>query len=165
MPKWKEILSTELGPVWNHEICKTVWKLPRSILIVTFEPQLTEFRVSKLSNRSRKHVQWTHIKAQALAETLTIRYEARGSRLFFEVEQNNSKHSVCEAISMQRRISPKFILDHTKKALCLKNVFMVSKYKRLAVIIERQLSMFPRKKVYYEVFILTNWKRNQQCDR
>ena len=23
----------------------------------------------------------------------------------------------------------------------------------------------PKKKVYYEVFILTNWKRNQQCDR
>jgi len=80
-------------------MCKTVWKLPRPILFVTFEPQLTEFRESNYQKEAGSTYTGL-IKAQALSETLTIRYEARGSRLFFEVEQNNSKHSVCETISM-----------------------------------------------------------------
>jgi hypothetical protein len=94
-----------------------------------------------------------------------MRPEALVFFFFFEVEQNNSKHSVYEAISMQRRISPKFILDHIKKALCLKNCFMVPKHQREYQFYRKTTIYVPTKKVYYEVFILTNWKRNQQCDR
>jgi len=42
---------------------------------------------------------------------------------------------------------------------------MVPKHQREYQFYRKTTIYVPTKKVYYEVFILTNWKRNQQCDR